>query len=526
MLRQAARVGRPRQETGVGKSMPAPVGGWDASTPLANMKPEYAVQLDNWDPQPGWVQLRRGFGEHATGVGAGPVNSLMAYHGVTTGDDALFAASATDIYDVTASGAVGAAVVSSLTSGKFQHVNFATSGGHFLLVVNGLDDMRAFNGSSWSTPVVTDVSSSDFVTLAVHKRRLWAVLNESTKAAYLSVDSIAGAATEFELGSIFSKGGYLVAIGSWTVDSGVGIDDMAVFVSSKGQVAIYQGTNPGDANEWSLIGVFDLGAPIGRRCMLKTGGDLGLITIDGVIPLSQAIALDRGAVNRVTITARIQSAMNNAARDWGTLFGWQLLGYPRGTKAILNVPTAEGISAEQYVMNTLTGAWCRYTGIHAMCWEVFQDRLFFGGVGGKVYEGDMGALDDENPIAAEMVTAFSYYGSPGRLKQWTMIQPLIVSDGRVTPSLSMDTDFKVEPVTTPVSEIVTSGAQWDEAVWDEDEWAGAEVVVNDWASLAAIGQAGAIHMGVTVSVPVESATNDVSLRVSGFNIIHTSGGFF
>lgn len=526
MLRQPAKSGARRQEVGVGRSVPAPVGGWDASTPLANMKPEFAVQLDNWDPQPGYVQLRRGFGEHATEVGSGPVNSLMAYHGVSTGDDRLFAASDTDIYDATASGAVGAAVVSSQSGGEYQHVNFTTSGGHFLLCVNGQDDMQAYNGSAWSVPSITGVSSSDFVTLAVHKRRLWAALNQNTKAAYLAVDSIAGTATEFELGSIFSRGGYLAAIGSWTVDAGAGIDDLAVFVSSKGQVALYQGTNPGDADNWSLIGVFDLGAPIGRRCMLKVGGDLALITIDGVVPLSQAIALDRGAVNRVAITARISERMNAAARDWAGNFGWQLIAYPRGTKAILNVPTSEGISAEQYVMNTLTGAWCRYTGINAMCWEVFQDRLFFGGTGGAVYEADMGALDGENPIAAEMVCAFNYYGSPGRLKQWTMIQPLITADGRVTPSLGMDTDFKVSPVTTPVSEIVTSGAQWDEAIWDEDEWGGAVIVVNDWSSLSAIGQAGAIHMGVTVAVPAENANNDVLLRVSGFNTIHANGGFF
>ena len=107
-----------------------------------------------------------------------------------------------------------------------------------------------------------------------------------------------------------------------------------------------------------------------------------------------------------------------------------------------------------------------------------------------------------------------------------MIQPLIESDGRVTPSLGMDTDFKVEEVTTPVSEIVTSGAQWDEAVWDTDEWGGASVIVNDWSSLAAIGQAGAVHMGVTVSVPEANANNDVLLKVNGFNTIHTTGGFF
>ncbi|MGE0653974.1 MAG: hypothetical protein AB7P12_19835 [Alphaproteobacteria bacterium] len=526
MLRAPLRVGAFRAQKGVGRSIPAPVGGWDASTPLANMGAEFAVRLDNWDPEPGYVKLRRGFGEHATGVGAGVVESLMAYHGVATSDDALFAASASDIYEVTASGAAGAAVVTSLGNGRWQHVNFTTSGGHFLIIVNGADSLRAFDGSNWSTPSITGLTSSDFVHVTAHKRRLWFVLNGSTKAGYLPVDSIAGAATAFELGAVFSKGGYLQAIGSWTLDSGTGIDDLAVFISSKGQVAVYSGTDPSSADSWSLIGVFDLGPPIGRRCLTKVGGDLALITIDGVIPLSTALSLDRAAVNNVAITARIQSAMNSAARDYGGHFGWQLLAYPKGTKAVLNVPVAESVTAHQYVMNTLTGAWCRYTGINANCWEIFQDRLLFGGASGTIFEADIGALDHTEPIHADLVSAFNYYGAPGRLKQWTMIQPLIVADGRVTPKLYVDTDFKVTEAAATVSEIMASGAEWDEAVWDADEWAEAEVVVNDWAGLSALGQAGAVHMIIDVAVPEESAGNDVLLRVSGFNVIFEPAGFF
>jgi len=47
------------------KAIAAPVGGWDASAALANMKPENAVQLKNWFPQPGYVEVRKGFRGHA-----------------------------------------------------------------------------------------------------------------------------------------------------------------------------------------------------------------------------------------------------------------------------------------------------------------------------------------------------------------------------------------------------------------------------------------------------------------------------
>jgi hypothetical protein len=43
-------------------------------------------------------------------------------------------------------------------------------------------------------------------------------------------------------------------------------DDYAAFITSEGQVAVYSGADPASSTTWSLVGVFDIGAPIGRRC--------------------------------------------------------------------------------------------------------------------------------------------------------------------------------------------------------------------------------------------------------------------
>lgn len=522
-MRQALRNNRARQATGRGASIPAPVGGWDASSALADMKPHFAVQLDNLDPEPGYVRIRRGHLEHATGVGAGAVETLMAYHGVTDASDALIAASDDTLWDVTAASAATSAVTG-LTNGRWQHVNFTTSGGKFLVCVNGADLMQAYSGSAWSEPSITGTTSDNFIHVAAHKKRLWFVLKESTKAAYLPVDSIAGASVTFDLGAVFTRGGFLMAIGSWTLDAGVGVDDHAVFVSSEGQVAIYKGTDPASASTWSLVGVYDVGPPLGRRCLLKVAGDLAIVSQDGILPMSQAIQYDRGASDRVAITARIQNAMNEVARDFGSNHGWQLTAYPRGTKAILNVPTAEGVSSQQYVMNVLTGAWCRYTGINAFCWEVFQGRLFFGGAGGVVFEADRGAMDNGAAIRARCVTAFNYFGSRGSLKQFTMVQPLIVSDGRVTPAIEVDVDFKVGAPIATVSEITNVGTNWGEGVWGEFMWASSTISVSDWISVSGIGQCAAVDMVLTVAVPEISAGQPITLQVNGFNLMFKPGG--
>jgi hypothetical protein len=67
----------------------------------------------------------------------------------------MFAAKSTDIYDVTTPGAVGAAVVSSLSSAYWQTVNFTTAGGSFLVLCNGADSVRNYDGTTWTTPSIS-----------------------------------------------------------------------------------------------------------------------------------------------------------------------------------------------------------------------------------------------------------------------------------------------------------------------------------------------------------------------------------
>jgi hypothetical protein len=79
------------------------------------------------------------------------------------------------------------------------------------------------------------------------------------------VESVGGAATEINLGSVFRLGGCIMACYTWTIDAGNGADDHFVILSSNGEVAVYRGTDPSDATAWSIVGVFVLGRPIGRR---------------------------------------------------------------------------------------------------------------------------------------------------------------------------------------------------------------------------------------------------------------------
>jgi hypothetical protein len=521
MLLAPLRQNRSRGATSLGASMPAPVEGWDDESPWADMSPLRAIIMDNWFPQPSYVELRRGWSNHSDTGETVPVKTLMAYHAPNTSNDKLFAACNDTIYNVSSSSAA-ATSVTSLTQARLQHVNFTTSGGSYLYTVNGADLPNVFDGSSWSNPAITGVDESSFINLNVFKDRLFFIPVNSTKFWYLATDSYQGAATSFELGGVMSMGGHLVAMGTLTLDGGAGPDDHAVFVTSKGQVIVYQGADPSDANAWALVGVYHISPPIGYRCLVKIAGDLGILTTSGLLPLSKAMVVDRASLDNIALTGRIQNTMTASAREYGNSFGWGVCVYPKGNMCIVNVPVDEDATSHQYVMNTLHGAWCRFTGQDAYCFEVYKDRLFFGGMDGVVREADISSSDGGTAITADLKTAFSYYGSKGTLKQWKMVQTLIFSDGRVAPGVKFNVDFQDSVPTYIPASGVLNAIYWDNFDWDEVNWPGDGSVTQKWQSVQAVGQCAAIRMRVVAD---SDSSSPITLRVNGFNVTYERGGF-
>lgn len=491
----AAARRAPRAPRTFGRSTPAPVGGWNARDALSDMDERDAVTLDNWFPGTSTVMLRGGQAAHATGLTTA-VESLMPYADGTKTE--LFAAANSAIYDVTSSGAVGAAKVSSLTNNRWQHVNFGTSADEFLIAVNGADSMQQYDGTTWrtitdvSSPAITGVTTANLAHLNVFKTRLFLIEINKLSFWYLGAGANSGAATEFNLGTYCRLGGSTMAMGTWTRDSGDGVDDLAVFVTSEGEVLIFSGTDPGNASAWALIGRFEIGAPIGRRCMIKAGSELIIITVDGIAPLSRLLRTAR-TDERANLTDKISGAFEAAARDYGANFGWQGILYPRGNKVLFNIPTVAGSASHQYVANTTTGAWCRFTGWNAFSWAVFNDELYMGGAG-VVDKADTGLSDKGANIETEAKTAFTYLGQRGRTKKFNMVRPNFITDGGIEPALTVNVDFEDTPPTGVASFTPGEGAEWDVADWDEADWGSSGQPVVDWIPVAGTGYAAAIYL--------------------------------
>jgi hypothetical protein len=309
---------------------------------------------------------------------------------------------------------------------------------------------------------------------------------------YLPVDAVGGAAEEYDLTGLFPRGGYLVAGATWTIDGGSGLDDYWVVVSSEGEIAVYQGTDPSSANTWSIQGVWSLGAPIGDRPFRKYAGDLLILLRDGVYPMSQL--LQSAQINpRVAITDKIRQAVVDAGNNYSANFGWEITHYPAAQMLIVNVPISEGSNQQQYVSNLSTGAWAQFTGFEANCWAVYGNDLYYG-TDGEVRKCWSVLSDGGVNITSDLKQAFSYFGDRSGLKRFTMIRPIFRATTNPTITLGLDVDYEDDLPTSTLSFPSLSSALWDTAVWDSDVWGGGVTSLSNWQSVSNYGTCAALRM--------------------------------
>lgn len=495
------------------KSIPAPTGGLNARDGIANMPPTDAITLDNWFPSTASVDLRNGYASFASGLGA--VVETLATYSSTTGSQ-LFAAAGASIFDVSAGGAVGAAVVTGQTSARWQDLNFGSTAANksFLYLFNGADSPQLYDGTAWlavtavSTIAITGVDPKLLIQAISFKQRIYMVEKNSFRCWYLPVNSLGGAAQPLEFGGMFKLGGYLMAVATWSVDNTAGLQEFFVAISSEGEVVVYQGYDPTAAANWSIASHFRIGRPIGRRCFAKVGSDLVLLTADGAYQLSKALLTDR-AQEGEALSQKIQDLMNGDVQIYGNIFGWQVILYPIGNKLIVNVPTLASQTAHQYVMNTITGAWCRFTGWNAQCWALFNDKVYFGAPGGLIYQGDTGLSDNGANIIADGQQAFNDFGS-NEQKQFTAIRPVMVSSFGLKPSCKVNVDYDTtspSAITSNAISITLWGSPWG------SPWSTSNRTVRNWQGASGVGYAGSPHMVVSAKNAIcQWQSTDVMLQ--------------
>lgn len=501
------------------ESIPAPIGGWNTRDAVAAMHPLDAVTMDNFYPKPDTVALRSGKSSHATGL-TGGVYSLIPYAGGAA--QKLFASTPTGIYDVTASGAVGAAAIV-VTDGKFENINVTNAGGSFTLAVNGVDTLKLYDGTVWasitggSTPAITGITTSDISNITLFKKRVWFVKKNTMSAWYLATDAISGAATEFPMGTVFKRGGYLVAQSGWTVDGGDGVDDYFVTATSEGELAIYRGTDPAASATFALVGTFFIGEPLGKKCFLPFGSDIVYLSKEGITPLTKLLV---NALTRPTnkLSYKIEPTFNEYAKLYGGNFGWCPIYYPTEAAIIVNVPVVSANTSYQLVCNSITKSWCRFTGWNATCFVNFNEALY-SGEGSVVFKNWTGLKDDSAAIVGTVQQAYTNLKYLGQ-KQLELVRPNFSGSGQATVSVGLLTDFQntYSTSTNTVGVSNSNEALWDTAIWDTSVWP-ADATHNDRPWIAIPNNPGYFHsfrLQITTSTAtIAWASNDYAYQPIG-----------
>jgi hypothetical protein len=516
MLNNYRKLAKTRTQTAVTITVPAPIGGWNARDSLGAMAVEDAVTLQNWWPGTNSVVLRYGYTQHATGI-SGQVESIMSYSSGTA--NKLFACAGTSVYNVTTPGAVGAADLTGLANARWQYVNFTNTGGSYLMMVNGANKLRSYDGTAWHKDGdgagydITGVDTTQCSNINLFKNRIWLIQNQTLKAWYLPINAIAGAAVALDMSSLVQMGGYLVAGMTWTLDAGYGMDDYLAFITSKGEVLVWRLTDPTTPSGISLIGVYTVGAPIGSRCWVKFGGDLLIITQDGVVPMSGSLQSSR-LDPRVSITNKIQYAMSQAISNYSANFGWCLLYFPKENQLIMNVPVQENANQQQYVMNNITKSWCNFTGWNANCWTLYQDNPYFGGDGyvGQAWNTNSDAGTD---IQSFGLQSFQTYGKANQ-KQCEMIRYHLFTNGTPQVYGNVNVDYNTLDESVSLDFTVDTYATWDASLWDTGIW-GENLVPNaTWQ--------GVTQIGYSFAPVIKSASQGIQLQWVASDLVFAGGG--
>jgi hypothetical protein len=414
-------------------------------------------------------------------------------------------------------------VVSGFTPAGYNgtYVIVVTGASTFTFTLSGALGVTTVTGIV--TPLVnfsiTAVDPTTFISINAYKNRLYFIPKNSLSIWYLPLSSLGGAASQIDFTPLFKLGGYLMSMTTWTVDNAGGVEEYAIFISSQGEVAMYAGSDPSNAATWLLKGMFRLGRPVGRRATCRVGSDVIVLGADGFYPLSKALLTDRSQ-SQDAISNKIVNLVSNDVQNYGDHFGWEAILYPIGSKLIVNVPQTEGTTQYQYVQNTISGAWCRFTNWNANCFALLGDSLYYGGnlVGGTavVAKADYGNSDNGAFIFGEVKTAFNYFGSPGQIKSIKMLRPVINTSGSITPAIGVDVDFNDSPPPGSATFIASGGSLWNVSLWNTFYWGDVSNIKETWRQAYGVGYCAALHMKVV--------NNASSLQWLSVDYVYETGG--
>jgi hypothetical protein len=164
-------------------------------------------------------------------------------------------------------------------------------------------------------------------------------------------------------------------------------------------------------------------------------------------------------------------------------------------------------------MNTITQAWTSFSGWPALCWELYQDKPYFGATGfiGKAWDQ---LADAGTNIVADCIQAFSYLKSPGVLKQVTMCRPVLRASGVPSVQAAVNVDFDLSTMPAAITLSPPTSALWGIALWGSSLWGTVLNVYTDWQGASGVGySAGPRIIAIANGIDTRWVATDIVYQV-------------
>ena len=421
-------------------------------------------------------------------------------------------ASAEILAIVPASSTTGVLKLGTITSGPFTDNETITSASGSALA-NGVD-------AAASAITISAAASSALSFVWSYGSRLFFIEKGTLNVRYLPVDAVGGALATFSLAGIFKKGGALMFGATWSSDSGDGLGDRWVVVSTEGEVAVYQGTNPASAADWAKVGVYQIGRPLGVEAKMRAGGELLIGTATGLVPLGEATQKDVAALNLGAASRSIEPYWRKQADSLRT--PWQIAKWDAENIMVVSQPGSSVGTC--LVANLNTGAWSRFTGLDTQSLAIFGGHGYFGDSDGVIFKMQSGGSDAGAPYTAVYIGQFEGLGLPGQQKTVLQARPTFTATTPIAPQFGMKVDYDDVPSAAPNAVDLSNSEGWDLSVWDVSLWdaaasGGVGAGDSQWLPVGATGYTHAVELqmtfGNTAASGVKYIGADLMLRPGG-----------
>lgn len=511
-----------------GVTMPPPSGGLNLVAPVDAMEPNEALELINVFPGAGAPVLRKGYEKFVTtGATINGAIRTMATLDLADGTSQLIVATETKIYTVSEVGVVTDISKSgNYTNGDWQTVTYNNR----IYLCNGVNTAQVYSGVP-ATPAQdltftgSGLTLSNLINVTAHRESLYFVEKSTSNLWYSAIRTVGTTGsptlTKFDLSFVFKRGGFLIAIGSYSNTSSYATQEYFWACSSEGELVFYSGSNPG-SSDWTIIGTHYIGSPLGYRAFIRVNSDTWVITGQGLVPLSALFKLDPQTALSI-VSDKINPIISQYARIDSFDSNWTGFFWPQGRRVFLSVPLSTTLTFF-LVYSTDRQTWTKYllqSGNHALSSCVFKKLPFYGALDATIWQGETGNQDAVvsnvgSNINFVIQTAFSFYGSRGNYKTWRDIRPILRASSGLQINLAIYTDFKnygTESFTnfnTNVNQYTPWGSPWG------SPWSTAQSYIFD--RYAAAGQ------GHCASISLKGNGNNSLVEFLAFEVRFDLGG--